>query len=247
MSTPQNTANRWQSQSVQIANLDSALADATATLSDSINAGLVEVMTNITTFTSFVSSGDFSGQTILSIPSDVNSPTLAFKTFVLSQALTANGLVAEVGPSELTSDQQFVAKQLCNWNGQNVCYENVSSNYTWVLSGGSIGSSRAAILGNALKYQWTDLSTLMQGAWNCAEAGYSGQGLINWKPDGSLDMSCMSQLQQCLVDSTGTCPMDLVGGECPVSQYTSSDWFRVPNAPQRWGRDGGSKSWGYYS
>ncbi|KAK3172376.1 hypothetical protein OEA41_005697 [Lepraria neglecta] len=79
-----------ESQTFQINQLDTALANVSSMLSDNINAGLAELMTNQSAFAAFASSGAFTGETKLSIPDDVASLTTALRLFLTSKALTVN-------------------------------------------------------------------------------------------------------------------------------------------------------------
>ncbi|KAL2053480.1 hypothetical protein ABVK25_006131 [Lepraria finkii] len=66
-----------ESRTFQTNQLDTALANMSSLLSDNINAGLAELMTNQSAFAAFASSGTFTGETRLSISDDVASLTTA--------------------------------------------------------------------------------------------------------------------------------------------------------------------------
>ncbi len=192
-------------------------------LSNSINAGLQQLMTDQEAFANFASSGAFSGQTILSIPNDVAGLTLALKTYLISASLSGNGFIG------LASHSSLDGGYCSNPAVSTYCFDkftNATTGIEWRFSGTTRKGSTGlyAQFGQAITTnQWTTLSALYQGSWDCASAGFWGQELINYNADGTIDMSCMSQLPECAqlppyYGQPSTCPTTLVNGGCPIRE-----------------------------
>ena len=173
-------------------------------LSDNINAGLAELMTNQSAFAAFASSGAFTGETKLSIPDDVASLTTALQLFLTSKTLTASkkfaiirdyGLLDSVVDGGGGHSGVYQYDDTCDnsYDGVTACYKSATLGYTWYLA----GSAGWDITHGIVKNGWANLADLFQGAYYCAQQGHMGKSLVNFNPDGSLDMSCMSQLDEC--------------------------------------------------
>ena len=80
-----------------------------------------------------------------------------------------------------------------SYDGVTTCFKNATLGYTWYLA----GSAGWDITPDIVKNGWANLANLFQGAYYCAQQGQMGKSLVNFNPDGSLDMSPMSQLDEC--------------------------------------------------
>ena len=90
---------------------------------------------------------------------------------------------------------------LCVYKGQDVCYHNAQ------LLGGVIfdlaktdandgvhGQSMAAAV---IQGGWATPQQMYQGAFDCAASGRFGQAMVDIGPDSRLDLSCLSQMDEC--------------------------------------------------
>lgn len=60
---------------------------------------------------------------------------------------------------------------------------------------------------------WSTLPAIFDGGYNCTAAGKSGTTPFAFQNDGSIDLSCMSQVQFCIACGS-PCPVDLINGVC---------------------------------
>lgn len=176
-------------------------------------------MTNATAFATFASSWTFSGETKLSIPSDLTSLTLALKTYIVSTALTSNnyqGFVTNWIEGVAEYDQEELPKAPLG------SYFNGTLLWTlWCHTSQKCNSAPEDLSDDIVTKQWSVPELIFKGAWNCAAAGFWGQGLVNFAADGSLNMDCMSQMDQCVglgQQPIPNCPTDLVNGGCPIQK-----------------------------
>lgn len=202
--------------SSQTAGLTSALGEVTTKIADRFNAGLATLMTNKTTFVSFVQSGGFSEPILPDEPGNSAEANLFLGTYVVSAALTANGFYAAVTPNSKVSDPAW--KSQCTYNGVNICYQDPSTDLTWQLKcKGCKNAVKTASDAFDPAHSWTNAQLLMQGSWNCTADGLSLTGAVALNADGSLNRTCPSHLPQCY-SGGAACPVPLVNGACPIAQ-----------------------------
>ncbi len=84
---PAGTAS---SQNIQIEDLDAELGKLDSDLSNRINSGLQEIMTDVPSFLAFASNGSFSGSNLHSLPAQTESLDIGFKTYLLTTAMSHN-------------------------------------------------------------------------------------------------------------------------------------------------------------
>lgn len=190
-------------------------------------------MSDIPSFIAFVNAGYFSGDSAPSLTNDTDVMGLALRTYVISSALSQNsfqGMLFTDGSSAFLGSGTI--DQYCQKN-PNACYTNTTSGVTYRigLQGVRGGDTGLPIMNALAQNQWTAPSALFDGAFQCAANGNFGESVVNYNADGSLDLSCMSQLVECSTNensknSAGTCPSGLVNGGCPIRWCVS----QVPGA-----------------
>ena len=172
-------------------------------------------------FASFASSGSFSEDSGMSLPQEVDGLSAALTVFVLSKALVGNGYYLVFDPLKQLGDG--TSDDICTKDqslGGDYCYHNDT------LFGGSIGYLGKFDGNNGLSYSpvsvmktiannnWASQQTLYQGALQCAADGKFGADLVNIAADGTLDLTCLSQLTACF-DASYIVTCDL-NGKCPI-------------------------------
>ncbi len=157
-------------------------------------------MTNKSAFAAFASSGEFSGSTGFSIVNDTEALTSTLQLFLVSKAFNGNnikGHIRNITSSDVNSlsgphSGSVGEYYLCGQNGIDVCYKNATLGYTW-----GPGPVDTAIYNSVVENGWANITSLLKGAYDCTQQGQMGKGLVNFNADGSIDMSCMSQLEEC--------------------------------------------------
>ncbi|KAF6217756.1 hypothetical protein HO133_006583 [Letharia lupina] len=203
---PTGTAD---SQSEQLANLDSYLSQIDQNFTTRITQGLYTIMSDVPSFNGFASSGQFSGPNNLSLPADSDILALGLRTFILSSAMSANKWRA-VTRSDLTmadvagsvpgsggSDCTFGSNNICtnSKDETTVFYSNSTARaYEVVLSGA--GPDPTSFMNEIVNKEWSNLEQLFDGAYNCSFApGGSGIGKpLSLFNGTAVDFACMSQL-----------------------------------------------------
>lgn len=157
-------------------------------------------MTNKSAFAAFASSGAFSGSTGFSIVNDTEALTSTLQLFLVSKAFSGNNIKGYI--RNITSSDSYhlggphsgeVGEyDLCGQNGIDTCYKNATLGYTWSPRLPDIASYTSAV-----ENGWANITNLLKGAYDCTQQGQMGKGLVNFNADGSIDMSCISQLEEC--------------------------------------------------
>ena len=200
---PAGTAD---SQSEQLANLDSSLSQLDQNFTTQITKGLYTIMSDVPSFNGFASSGLFSGPNNLSLPTDSESLALGLRTFILTSAMSANKwsayssddlTMADVASSVSGYDCTFDSNNICTNSdgGPPVFYSNSTARaYSLILKGA--GPDPASFMNDIVSKQWSDLELLFDGAYNCSVApGGSGIGKpLNLFNGTAVNLACMSQL-----------------------------------------------------
>ena len=194
------------SQSEQLANLDSYLSQIDQNFTDQITDGLHIIMSDVPSFNGFASNGSFSGPNNLSLPADSDILALGLRTFILSTAMSANEwysvflddkTMADIASSVSGWDCTFNSNNICtdSANTTNIFYSNSTARAYFLLDG-SHSSSPTSVINEIVSKQWSDLELLFDGAYNCSTA-LDGSGIgkpLNLFNGTSLNFACMSQL-----------------------------------------------------
>ena len=193
-------------------------------------------MTKRDQFALFASSGVWSGDERPSIPEDEKALTLGLTTYLFSIAVTNNRYNGEIQSFE-------------NWSRGALdiqCDPNEPNEVRTCLVNNNIGAKGAQIvlhykdgegahpqqkatdlMGTMLDKGWSTIDTLFQGSFDCAKRGGFGQNLVAVNTDGTLDMTCMSQLDMCYsgfflgasnpdLGPNYPCVVDKINGGCPI-------------------------------
>ncbi|KAL8951368.1 MAG: hypothetical protein Q9222_002645 [Ikaeria aurantiellina] len=146
--------------------------------------GLSTIMSDLSAFAQFASSGVFSGQNVISLPDTTTVLDLAFKPYLFTQAMATNGWRAYWDPPDNADG---------SWS--NSTAERIVKNhraYYPVADSGPSGQLTNAILDHG----WGSLEAVFDDGYDCTinEGGRSGQPVLKIA-DGRLDSSCLSQLK----------------------------------------------------
>ena len=214
------------SQLVQIGDIDEDLGNINKKLGSLLNAGLETLMKDLPTFVSFVQDGHFSGDEDVSLPKTTAGLDMALKTFIVSTAMTKNDWKAY--PMLYMSREDLSDSRTCSFGPENydICQGVESSSYyysntssiAYQLQGGSSASTKSPsdLMLDIVNKEWSTLGALFDGAFNCAASGNSGSDQpFHIKYDGTIDLSCTSQLQICGNCGMG-CVVPLMNGTCPM-------------------------------
>ena len=200
---PKGTAD---SQSEQLAKLDSFLSQLDQNFTTQITNGLYIIMSDVPSFNGFASSGQFSGPNNLSLPTESESLALGLRTFILTSAMSANKwsaystddvTMADVASSVSGYDCTFDANNICTKSGGGpaIFYSNSTARaYSLILEGA--GPDPATFMNDIVSKDWSELELLFDGAYNCSMAqGGSGIGKpLSFFNGTDVNLACMSQL-----------------------------------------------------
>jgi len=212
------------SQPIQRGALDRGLSQINTNLTNAITNSLSAVMTDVLSFSQFASTGIFTGPAYVSLPDATAIFGLAFRTYVLSTAMTANKWIA-APQCDLTREdvESYVSGKGCTLDANNICSgsdhnvntwysDSTACSYTLIHRGA--GASEYDLMNDIVNNSWSTLEQLFDGALNCTKAGNSGQGVNPALIGYGSDLSCMSQLALCSCHVP--CPVEEINGACPV-------------------------------
>ena len=213
-----------QSQTVQIGDIQSALATEMNTLSNNLNAGLSLMMEDKATFIAFAQSGAFSADSAPSLINDTATLGLGLRTFVISTALSSNyyqGMMWQNGGSATNFLQHGTIDEYCNpGNGKpSPCFVNETNPTTYMrlgLQGKRGGDTATPLMDKIINNGWSTTEALFGCSVSCAANGNAGKSVLNYNPDGTLDLNCTSQMTMCETSPTRICPTALINGGCPI-------------------------------
>ena len=179
-------------------------------------------------FAAFASSGYFSGDNASSLTNDTNIIGLGLRTYIVSTALSQNNYEGMYF-NDSANTGSLSSGTIADYCGANpfACYQNGSDYFRLGLQGKRGDESTKMMQTIVQQNNWTTADLLFGGAFKCAASGNFGNSVINYNPDGSLDLSCMSQMKECSTDEgphptqTTNCPVNLVNGGCPISWCVS--------------------------
>ncbi|MCJ1460673.1 hypothetical protein MMC28_011055 [Mycoblastus sanguinarius] len=173
---PQGTTS---TQTYQIDALQQQLLDNTDLISNQINSGLVELMTNQQAFVAFASSGNFSGNADISVANDTTTLGLGLRTLIVSTALSQNHYQGIVNPTSIRS---------CNPD-DDTCYTNSTTGLAFSLGDPQDHHgptwTNAPLMTDILTNTSVTAQSLFQNSFQCASAGNFGTGVISWGRAGT--------------------------------------------------------------
>ncbi len=203
---PTGTAD---SQSEQLANLDSSLSQIDQNFTIQITQGLYKIMSDVPSFNGFASSGVFSGPNNLSLPADSDMLALGLRTFILTSAMSANRWAAtpyfDMTMADVASSVSGVRDFDCTFGPNNICtnsdntthvfYSN-STAHAYLVTGATEDHDPTEFMNEIVSKQWSTLELMFDGAFNCSTApGGGGIGKpLNVFNGTTVNFACMSQL-----------------------------------------------------
>lgn len=161
-------------------------------------------------FAQFASSGAWSGQQ-KSIPQDAQGLTMGLTTYILSSSLKGIryvGAIMQYNSKFYSPDTNWCAKD----DNAGSCYQNATLqggvNYHMMDSKASRKHNDDAYnakqdLIDAFGKGWTTPELLYHGALDCASSGLENGLPVNFDAQSNLDLSCMSQLDECWFNPGG--------------------------------------------
>ncbi|KAG8527148.1 uncharacterized protein KY384_008578 [Bacidia gigantensis] len=208
------------SQTVQIADIQSHLSDLNTQISSMLDSALHEIMTNVTAFAAFASSGAFSSPSNMSLPSETKELGNAFKTFAVTAAMAGNGWRVFQGPAydDATAFNSSLVSQRvnfgCNIKPNGVCdtidshgpfptpgqpedwseYTSKVTKRSYYATHDASHPTSAETTNAIVDNGWSSLEAVFDGAYDCGQQGGDGGPVVKVGPDGKLDFSCLSQL-----------------------------------------------------
>ena len=214
---------------VQIGDLSTELGNIAGQLSTMINNAATLLMSDMPTFVDFVQSGKYSGQGSFSIPNETVGLDIALKTYLSSMAMQGNGWWAS--PIGIFEPGDVVDEYGCSFADNNVCVDSVDSAYylspdtgrLYFLEHSKGYSDRTPyqLTQDLVNNQWAPLNVLFDGAFNCTAKGKAGSTDIQFTYNGTLDISCISQIPMYHGCDPG-CPAPSVNGSCPFLTTNSA-------------------------
>lgn len=203
-------AGTQSSQSIQIGDIENELNNATGTTAIMLNSGLELLMSDMPSFVEFASTGMFSGSESLSLPKEVDGLDVALKTFIVSNAMTSNGwqytVTLDATRDDIASCVPGSGGSCCTWwalspsSTPNMCGDFIwysdTTMRTFTLTNRNNLNGTVDLLTAIVQNKWTTLPLLFDGAYNCSAAGHFGGAPIQIEADGTIDLSCMSQLAE---------------------------------------------------
>lgn len=204
-------AGTQSSQSIQIGDVENELNNATGSTAIMLNSGLELLMSDMPSFVEFASTGMFSGSDSLSLPKEVDGLDVALKTFIVSNAMTSNGwhytVNLGVTRDDIASCVPGSGGSCCTWwslnSSSSSTTPNMCGDFIWysdatmrafTLTSPNALNGTVGLLNAIVENGWTTLPLLFDGAYNCSAAGNFGGAPIQIEADGTIDLSCMSQL-----------------------------------------------------
>lgn len=209
-------ADTEDSQTIQLANIDAELASVQQNFTTGVVNALATVMSDVPSFIAFAQDGAFSGPDQVSLPDDTTSLGSALNTYVLSTAMTANGMHAL--PILASSKASVESTGSCTFDDTNNICVSPDNYYSYFFSEATsiayLLSGPGDLLSDIVTNHWAPLEALFDGAYNCALKG-GGQGKpLTFFTDNQLDWSCVSQLKLC--SCIVPCPFPLISGQCSI-------------------------------
>ncbi|KAL8759047.1 MAG: hypothetical protein Q9184_003736 [Pyrenodesmia sp. 2 TL-2023] len=216
----------------QIGKLNEQLSNITEELSDRLSGGLELIMKDPSTFAAFADNGRYSNNDPPLDPNEIKTDlALSLQTYLVSESMKQNEWYAI--PLKISTKEEYDAREdpPCPNHMRSICpgrfsrshiYWSPASGRQYKLQERSKSRNPGKILLDIP--QWANLPLLFDGAFNCTALGQrDNQELVHVNYDGTLDISCLSQLPiliQCGVDCPQTDPKD---GSCHFQQVDKAD------------------------
>lgn len=230
---PQGTDD---SKFVQIGDLQTDLGATVQQLSTMINHACTLLMTDMPTFVAFVQSGKYSGQNSFSVPNETVGLDIALKTYLASMAMWGNGWWAT--PISGGWNEDAVASSYsCNFDDNNLCSTpndmayylspDTGRLYSLLHTKGYTDKTEHQLATDLVANQWAPLNVLFDGAYNCTKKGKAGTTDVQFTFNGTLDISCISQLPM-YISCSENCPEPYINGTCPFGNLDSAPNMSCP-------------------
>ena len=221
---------------IQVGALESQLGNTSSQLADMINNAVQLLMSDVPNFVKWAEGGQYCNGTDISLPQKTNGLDFALRTYMTSIAMQQNHweATAILGPYEteldVTIDVGGSGGFGCTMSNNSICSMSDVPNVAWWWSQStghvyqlvqtqavSNGPTAVQLLNDIIANDWAILEVLFDGSFNCTQSGFYGENIVNFNWDGTLDISCMSQLPirgiPCGIPTK--CPVNLVQGACP--------------------------------
>ncbi|KAL8755508.1 MAG: hypothetical protein Q9199_003589 [Rusavskia elegans] len=205
----------------QIGQLQEKASDVTEALSNRLDQALGLLMTDPVTFAAFADNGRYCNNDPPLDPNEIkNDLALSLQTYLTSESLKKNGWYAV--PLGITTKEEYDNRPhyTCP-HPRGVCpgekaylniYWSPESGRQYKLGQHSLEMSPAAVIERT--QEWANLPLLFDGSYNCTKNGQrDNPELVHVNYDGTLDISCISQLpvlRQC----RSPCPEYEPDGSC---------------------------------
>ncbi|KAL8869524.1 MAG: hypothetical protein Q9174_004209 [Haloplaca sp. 1 TL-2023] len=236
------------SQLVQAADLSVQLSNITQQMSSQIDQAVRLLMTDIGTFQNFADSGRYSGPNVtntgegtgLTVPSATVAVGYALKTYLITEAMRQNKWYGtfDIGPFVSRTDVE--SKLACKYDAAgNYCLPSAGFGeggdrdraiywspwsqraYTLRVNGPPNAQKPPDMLDIIISYEWSPLDVMFDGAFNCTAQGAAGTKDVHFNDDGTLDLSCTSQLPM-YIPCGDMCPTAQgLDGKCPFSDTSA--------------------------
>lgn len=219
-----------QSRFIQTAELQLQLANISSSMSAMMDGGVRLLMTEPVSFVNYADYGRYSGPNVtdtaegspLTVPSAGDAVAYALKTYLVSYSMWQNKWYAtfKLGPYLTATDVKRAFNcdidpetGLCGQTGAIYWSPYTYRVYSLSCAGPDNALEPREMVKTILSYGWAPLSILFDGAFNCTSEGRAGSSAVNFNYDGTLDLSCVSQLP--MYTSCGAmCPTTLGNGSC---------------------------------
>ncbi len=203
-------------QNIQIGQLDSYVAQLTADLGNSLNAGLALIMSDMPSFIGFAKSGVFSGSNAPSLARETNGLDAALKTYIVTLAISGNGYRGTAYGSTTTAAFEAGSDHCdlrlfgctCTLNANNICkasspfggtlggqawYWDSSTGNLFSIKGESPPIAEDTLLEDVVSNGWSSLPLMFDNGARCTAAGQTPNPM-RLNADGSVNWDCVSQL-----------------------------------------------------
>ena len=184
-------------------------------------------MSDQSAFALFASSGAFSSDPQISIPQQVTEISQALQLFVLTTALTGNGIWGALSP-DITADNHYGRDANCWYNGKQQCYLDGNGFgdpiYAALVKSDDSANNLLSLMDSITEAGWASPQLLYTSSAECTASGNFGKDLVNINPDSTLNFACLNQLIECYwytftltgAGCVDTSNCSYLGGPCPA-------------------------------
>lgn len=226
--TPAVARTMWptgseESRSFQISVLESELSSATKDLSEILDHGLKLLMSDVPTFVRFAQNGAYCGNRTIDIAAKAIGLDLALRTYITSESMRQNGWYAV--PLRISTEEEYKnltdsAPTARGWRAGpgvvgKIWWSPTTGRQYSLEHKGNPTIDPPDLISSITTQGWANMPTLFDGSFNCTADGRAGApDLTKIFFDGTLDVSCISQLP-IYVPCGSNCPQKLEDGTCP--------------------------------